>query len=84
MSENGSRIAMISIIVEDLEQSGQINQLLHEYSPYVIGRMGIPYRQKMVSLICVAVDAPEDVTSALTGRLGRIPGISVKTAFAKR
>ena len=78
-----TRIAVIAIIVEDLEAADEVNRILHEYSSCVIGRMGIPYRQKNLSLISVAVDAPSEMISALTGKLGNVPGISVKTAYQK-
>ena len=78
-----TRIAVIAIIVEDLEAADEVNRILHEYSSCVIGRMGIPYRQKNLSLISVAVDAPGEMISALTGKLGNVPGISVKTAYQK-
>ena len=78
-----TRIAVIAIIVEDLEASDEVNRILHEYSSCVIGRMGIPYREKNLSLISVAVDAPGEMISALTGKLGNVPGISVKTAYQK-
>ncbi|WP_194608226.1 TM1266 family iron-only hydrogenase system putative regulator [Clostridium vitabionis] len=79
-----SRIAMLSIIVEDPEKTGRLNELLHACNAYIVGRMGIPYREKGLFLIAVAIDAPETVTSALTGQIGRIEGISVKTAYAKK
>ena len=79
-----TRIAIIGIIVEDADATDTINRLLHDYGSYIIGRMGIPYREKGLCLIAVAIDAPLSVTSALTGQIGRIPGISVKTAYAKR
>ncbi len=78
-----TRIAVIAIIVEDINAADEVNRILHEYGSYVIGRMGIPYREKKVSLISVAVDAPNEVISALTGKLGNISGISVKTAYQK-
>ena len=78
-----TRIAVIAIIVEDLEAADEVNRILHEYSSCVIGRMGIPYREKNLSLISVAVDAPGEMISALTGKLGNVPGISVKTAYQK-
>lgn len=80
-SEN--RIAMIAIVVENIEKAVEINALLHEYSPYIIGRMGVPYPAKGVSLISVALDAPGDAISALTGKIGRIDGVTVKAAYAK-
>ena len=83
MSEMETRIAVIAIIVEDSDSAVEINSLLHEYSSYIIGRMGIPYPAKNVSLISVAIDAPADAISALTGKLGRVNGVTVKTAYSK-
>ena len=77
------RIGVIGIVVEDLESAEQINALLHEYSYLLVGRMGIPYRQKGISIIAVVVDGNQDDISALTGKLGRIQHVSVKTALAK-
>ena len=83
MADTETRIAIIAIVVEDSEQAVKINSLLHEYSKYIIGRMGIPYPAKNVSLISVAIDAPADSISALTGKLGKISGVTVKTAYSK-
>ena len=77
-----TRVAVISIIVENESVIGQVNDILHEYRLHIIGRMGIPYRQKQISIICVAIDAPQDVISAMSGRIGRLPGISTKTAYS--
>ena len=77
-----TRVALIGIIVENSESTAQLNALLHDAGQYIIGRMGIPYREKNVSIISLAVDAPQDVTSALTGKIGKLPGVSVKTAFS--
>ncbi|MBR2743155.1 MAG: iron-only hydrogenase system regulator [Clostridia bacterium] len=77
------RISIISIIVEDKNAADAINSLLHEYSEHIIGRMGIPYRERGVSVICVVVDAPTDVTSALSGKLGALWGVSTKTVTSK-
>lgn len=77
-----TRVAIIGIIVENPEQTGALNALLHEYSAYIIGRMGIPYHQRGISIISVAIDAPQDVISALSGRIGRLSGISAKTAYS--
>ncbi|HHY64005.1 MAG TPA: iron-only hydrogenase system regulator [Clostridiaceae bacterium] len=78
-----NRIAVISIIVEDISVSSRVNELLHEYSQYVVGRMGIPYKERGVSIICVVLDAPGDITSALSGKLGMLKGVSAKTVVAK-
>lgn len=77
-----TRIAVISIIVEKPEATAALNELLHQYSRYVIGRMGIPYRQRGISIISVAVEAPQDTISALSGKLGRMEGVSAKAAYS--
>lgn len=77
------RVAIIGIIVEDETKAESINSILHEYREYVIGRMGIPYKEKGISIISIAIDAPEDEISALSGRIGRLSGVSTKTAYAK-
>lgn len=78
-----TRIAVIGIIVEQTDEASELNRLLHTYRDYIIGRMGIPYRQRNINIISVAVDAPQDVISALTGKIGRLAGISTKTAYSK-
>ncbi|MBO7703241.1 MAG: iron-only hydrogenase system regulator [Solobacterium sp.] len=78
-----TRIAVIAIIVENPDSADDLNGILHEYRSYVIGRMGIPYREKNLNLISVAVDAPNEVISALTGKLGKLDGVSVKAAYQK-
>jgi putative iron-only hydrogenase system regulator len=77
-----TRIAVVGIIVENTDSVESVNAILHQYGEYIIGRMGIPYRRKGVNIVSVAVDAPQDVISALSGKLGRLPGISVKTAYS--
>ena len=77
------RIALIGIIVEDLSQTETINEILHQYSDYIIGRMGIPYREKKVSIISVIIDAPSDAINSLSGKLGMVPGVSTKTVYSK-
>ena len=77
-----TRVAVISIIVEDDSSTADINALLSDFSDYVIGRMGVPYKERNVRLISVAVDAPQDRIAALSGRIGSLPGVSVKTAYA--
>jgi putative iron-only hydrogenase system regulator len=77
-----TRVAVISIIVENEDVAQKINEILHEYRGYVIGRMGIPYRSKGINIISVAVDAPQEKISALSGRIGRLPGTSAKTAYS--
>ncbi len=78
-----SRVAVVGIIVEKPESAEKVNAVLHSYGSYIIGRMGIPYREKGISIISIAMDAPQDEISALSGKLGRIDGVSVKAAFAK-
>lgn len=77
-----TRVAVMSIIVENSESAETINAILHDYSQYIIGRMGIPYRQRNINIISIAIDAPQDAISALSGKIGKLPGVSVKTAFS--
>ncbi|MCH3973378.1 MAG: iron-only hydrogenase system regulator [Oscillospiraceae bacterium] len=77
-----TRVALIGIIVENQSSVSELNAVLHTYSAYVIGRMGIPYHKRNVNIISVAVDAPQNVISALAGKLGRLPGVSVKAAYS--
>ena len=77
------RVAVLSIIVEDMEAVNELNGLLHRYGKYIIGRMGLPYRQKNINIICIAIDAPNDEINSLTGALGRIKGISAKATYSK-
>ena len=77
-----TRVAVISIIVAREEAVERLNAILHDYSKYIIGRMGLPYRGKDVNIICVAVDAPNDAISALSGKLGSLAGVNVKTAYS--
>lgn len=77
-----TRVAVIGIIVEDPGSVEALNALLHEYAPYIIGRMGIPYRAHHLNVISVAVDATDDTISALAGRIGSLPGISAKAAYS--
>ncbi|MGI6200807.1 MAG: TM1266 family iron-only hydrogenase system putative regulator [Christensenellales bacterium] len=77
-----TRVAVIGIIVENEGAVEQLNQILHEYSQYVVGRMGIPYRKRGINIISIAVDAPQDAISALSGKIGRLPGISAKAAYS--
>ena len=77
------RIALVGIIVENPEAAEKINAILHEFSAWIVGRMGIPYRDRGVSIICVVVDAPNNTISAMSGKLGMIEGISVKTVYQK-
>ena len=77
-----TRVAVISIIVEDSSYIEELNKLLFSYRDYIIGRMGIPYKKGKVNIICVAIDASEDVINALTGKVGRLKGISAKTNYS--
>ncbi|MBR5235869.1 MAG: iron-only hydrogenase system regulator [Clostridia bacterium] len=78
-----TRVAVISIIVEKPDCIGRLNELLHDYGAYIIGRMGIPYQAKGINIISVAIDAPQDVINALTGNLGKLDGITAKAAYSK-
>ena len=77
-----TRVAVISIIVEKQDVVEQLNALLHAYGEYIIGRMGIPYRQRKISIISIALDAPQGTIAALSGRIGQLEGVSVKTAYS--
>ncbi|MBQ8836074.1 MAG: iron-only hydrogenase system regulator [Clostridia bacterium] len=77
-----TRVAVMSIIVENAESVETLNSLLHEYGQYIIGRMGLPYRPKNINIISIAIDAPQDMISALAGKIGKLAGVSVKTAFS--
>ena len=77
-----TRVAVMSIIVEDNSSVDRINAILHEYGEYIIGRMGLPYRQKKISIISIALDAPQNVTSTIAGKIGGLNGVSVKTAYS--
>ncbi len=78
-----TRVSLIGIIVKNKNSVESLNQILHDNSEYIIGRMGIPYREKGVNIISVAVDAPQDVINAISGKIGRLEGISAKTIMAK-
>lgn len=78
-----NRVSVISIIIKEEEAAGAVNELLHEFRQYIVGRMGIPYRDRGVSIISVVLDAPGDKTSALSGKLGMIEGVTAKTLTAK-
>lgn len=77
-----TRVALIGIIVEDEESIEQLNQLLFQYRTYIIGRMGLPYRERHVNIISIAIDAPQDIISALSGKIGRLSGITAKTVYS--
>ena len=78
------RIAVIGIIVEDNNSVEQLNSVLHSYGEYIVGRMGLPYRERNISIVSIAVDAPQNTISELSGKIGKISGISVKTAYSNK
>lgn len=77
-----TRVAVMSIIVENGDAVEKINAILHEYGEYIIGRMGLPYRQRKISIISIAMDAPQNVISTIAGKVGALEGVSVKTAYS--
>lgn len=79
-----TRVAVISIIVENMDSTEKLNAILHDFRQYIIGRMGIPYREKGVSIISVAIDAPQDAISALSGKIGNLNGVTAKAAYANK
>ncbi len=78
-----TRVAIIAIVVENSKNVEELNRILHEYAKYIIGRMGIPHQKREISLISVAIDAPADVISALSGKIGMLKGITAKTVYSK-
>ncbi|SMG22678.1 TM1266 family iron-only hydrogenase system putative regulator [Dethiosulfovibrio salsuginis] len=78
-----TRVAIIGIIVEDKDSVEELNSILHNYGKWIIGRMGLPYQQREISIISIAMDAPNDEISALSGKLGKLPGVTAKTTYAK-
>ena len=78
-----SRVALIGIIIEDSCSAAKVNDVLHEYNSYIIGRMGLPYRERNISIISVVVDAPQNIISAISGKIGRLPNVSAKTSYSK-
>ena len=77
-----TRVAVMSIIVENMEMAERINSILHDFGEYIIGRMGIPYRKPKISIISIALDAPQNTISSLAGKIGSLSGVSVKTAYS--
>ena len=77
-----TRVAVMSIIVENMEMAERINSILHDFGEYIIGRMGIPYRERGISIISIAIDAPQNLIAALSGKIGNLDGVSVKTAYS--
>jgi putative iron-only hydrogenase system regulator len=78
-----TRVALIGIMVSNRDSAGRINAILQEYGDYIVGRMGIPYQKRQVSVISIVLDAPQDMISALSGKLGMLPHVSTKTVYAK-
>ena len=81
MEEN--RVALLGVIVEDPESAEALNALLHQSKDYIIGRMGLPYRQRHINIISLVLDAPSDVISSLSGKVGMLPGVSCKALYSK-
>ena len=77
-----TKVAIVAIIAESRDSAEQINAILHEYGQYIIGRMGLPYREKKLNIISIAVDAPHDIISAMSGKIGNLPNVTVKTAYS--
>lgn len=78
-----NRVALLGIIVENSDSVDKLNQLLHEYSSYIIGRMGIPHRERHMNIISIVMDAPQGVISALSGKVGMLSGVSSKVIYGK-
>ena len=76
-----TRLVLIGIIVGNRDTAGKINDILHDYGQYIIGRMGVPYRDKEIDVISIIVDAPQDIISAVSGKLGMRPDVSTKTIY---
>lgn len=77
-----TRVAVIGIIVEDTNSVEKLNELLHEYGKWIVGRMGLPYHKRNINIISIAIDAPQDDIATLAGKIGNLPGVSVKTAYS--
>ena len=78
------RVALLGIIIEDTEEVGKLNRILHDYAEYIIGRMGIPYNKKKMNVISIVMDAPENQISALSGKIGMLKGITSKVIYGKK
>lgn len=78
-----TRVAVVAIVVENPAQADQLNEILHQYRQYIIGRMGIPYEKRDISLISIAVDAPTDIISAMSGKIGMLDGVAAKAVYSK-
>lgn len=79
-----TRIAILGIIIENMDSVSSVNELLHEYNRYIIGRMGMPYREKNVSVISIVMDAPNNIISTVSGKLGMLNGVSAKAVYSKK
>lgn len=77
-----TRVAVMSAIVENTDSVEKLNELLHQYGEFIIGRMGLPYKMRKINIVSIALDAPQDTISSLAGKLGNLPGVSVKTAYS--
>lgn len=77
-----TRVAVMSAIVENTDSVEKLNELLHQYGEFIIGRMGLPYKARKINIVSIALDAPQDTISSLAGKLGNLPGVSVKTAYS--
>lgn len=77
-----TRVAVMSAVVENTDSVEKLNELLHQYGEFIIGRMGLPYKAKKINIVSIALDAPQDTISSLAGKLGNLPGVSVKTAYS--
>ena len=84
MENTETRVAQIGIVVENPDSVEKLNALLHTFGEYIIGRMGVPYRARGVNIMSIAIDAPQDVINALSGKVGKIEGVSAKTAYSKK
>lgn len=82
MAEKETRVAVMGIIVENTQSTEALNAILHEYGSYIIGRMGVPYREKNINVVSIALDAPQDTISSMSGKIGKLNGVSVKTAYS--
>lgn len=83
MTENKeTRVAVMGIIVENTDSTEELNAILHEYGRFIIGRMGVPYREKNINVVSIALDAPQDTISSMSGKIGKLKGVSVKTAYS--
>lgn len=78
-----SRVALLGVVVENVDSVEKLNELLHQYKDYIIGRMGLPYRQRGCNIISIVLDAPSDAISALSGKVGMLPGVTCKAIYSK-